>query len=128
MASSANVVPNKYYVQNVLDYLNILYPNGEPIDPVEKYDSEGYVIYKTEVLRFMQLILVWAQDNNYDMTTTDRMTYDLEKIATANWKEIRQMLSYMLRVERLSSFTYSSAIKSGRMQQILLRMKKLAEQ
>jgi hypothetical protein len=127
MASSTDGIPSKDYVQNVLNHLQILYPNGEPIDPAKKYDSQGFPTYKTEVTEFMNLISVWANDFTYDMATTARMIYNSEKIATATWKEIRHMLSYMLAAERWTAFTYGATIRSGHLRQILLRMKKLAE-
>jgi hypothetical protein len=127
MASSPNATPSKDYVQSVLNYLRILYPNGQPIDPAKEYDSVGYPTYKIEVTQFMNLFGVWATDFYYDMAKISRMTHDSEKIATATWEEIRQMWSYMLAADRWSTFTYGAAIRSGNMRQILLRMKKLAK-
>jgi hypothetical protein len=55
------------------------------------------------------------------------MMQNHEKVATANWKEIRQMLSCISRAERLLIFHYTSKIKFGDIRRILLRMKELAE-
>jgi hypothetical protein len=63
----------------------------------------------------MNLLGVWARDFNYDMTKISRMTHDSEKIATATWEEMRQMLSYMLAADRWSTFTYGAALQSGNM-------------
>jgi hypothetical protein len=49
------LVAIKDYIQNLLNYLDILYPNGEPIDPLKECDPHGYPIYKAEVNSFMQL-------------------------------------------------------------------------
>lgn len=57
MASNVrdNQVPSREDVAEILQYLNILYPEGKPIDPAEHRNS---IIpsYKNEVNRFMELI------------------------------------------------------------------------
>jgi hypothetical protein len=112
----------------LLNYLDILYPNGEPIDAIKERDSNGYATYKTEVTKFIQLVETWAHDDDFHTVTLYRMTGNPEKVATANWKEIRQMLSSISRAERLSHFNYGAKIQCGDIRRILLRMKELAEQ
>jgi hypothetical protein len=79
---------------------------------------------------FFKLIGIWSFDYklNYDLVTTLKMSENPEKIATANWKQIRDMLMCISRTERLSEYTRSRAIKSGRIRLLLLRMKELAKQ
>ena len=118
-----NYEPNRDEIQTVLSYLDILYPNGEPINPVALVDEDRYPTYKPEVNKFFDLVSLWCLE--YDSVYTYQMTCDPQKVATANWKEIKQMLTCLARAERLSIYNNARAIESGRVRQILLRMKQL---
>ena len=128
MTSSMDGAPSKDDIQSLLNYLDILYPNGESIDPVQERDRDNIPTYKTEANLFFQLVGLCAQTRKYDAVTAYLMSQDPEKVATANWKEIRQMLTCMVRSDRVSFYAQADAIQSGRIRQILLRIKKLAEQ
>jgi hypothetical protein len=55
MASSENAVPSKDFVQNLLKYLDIFYPNGEPINPKKEPNKAGYPTYNADVDNFIRL-------------------------------------------------------------------------
>ena len=67
-----NQVPSRENVAELLQYLNILYPESKAIDPIRYLDSIGYPVYKDEVNRFMNLVdLKWATYNNCLETRND---------------------------------------------------------
>jgi hypothetical protein len=128
MTSLENDTPSKDVAQQLLKYLDILYPNGVPINTVTNADRNTVPDYKAEVTMFFETVGIYAADYNYDRLATYKMTYDANKIATANWTEIKQMLTCLARSERVSHYNNAQAIESGRIQRILLRLKELVEQ
>ena len=48
-------VPTQDTIEKLLRYLDILYPNGEPINP-RQGDDDGYPVYKGEVDDFYRLV------------------------------------------------------------------------
>ncbi|CAF1255829.1 unnamed protein product [Adineta steineri] len=128
MSSLENDTPSKDAAQNLLKYLDILYPNGVSINTVTHADRNRYPTYKEEVTMFFGMVSTYATDYEYNLLKTFKITYDTNKIATANWTEIKQMLSSVSRAERLSDYNHARAIEDGRIQRILLRLKQLVEQ
>jgi hypothetical protein len=128
MTSLENDMPSKDVAQQLLKYLDILYPNGVPINTVTNAERNTVPDYKDEVRMFFQIVNTYASDHNYNMLVTYKMAHDDNKIATANWTEIKQMLTCLSRAERVSHYNNARAIESGRIQRILLRLKKLVEQ
>jgi hypothetical protein len=128
IVASTNAAPRKADIQHLLNYIDILYPNGIPINLEKGRDEDGIPYYKDEMYRFYQLTAAWAQDVKYDVKTTYRMSQDPEKIAKANWNEIRQMFTCINSSGRFSYYTtYVHAITHGYIRLILLRMKELTE-
>jgi hypothetical protein len=126
MASLENDMPSQDAAQQLLQYLDILYPDGQSINTVTNVERNTPPDYKGEVTTFFQVVEMYASDYNYDVFATYKMTLDDSKIATANWTQIKQMLTCLLRAERLSHYNNAYAIESGRIQRILLRLKELA--
>jgi hypothetical protein len=125
---STNAAPRKADIQHLLNYIDILYPNGRPIDLETGRDEYGIPYYKDEMYSFYNLAGAWAQDVAFDVKTTYTMSQDSEKIAKANWNEIRQMFTCLHRSGRFSYYTtYAGAITHGYIRLILLRMKELTE-
>ncbi len=55
MASWENAAPSKDFVQNLLKYLDIFYPNGEPINPKKEPNKAGHPIHNADVDNFIRL-------------------------------------------------------------------------
>lgn len=128
MTSLGQDTVDKNSAQELLKYLDILYPNGVSINTVTNVERNTAPEYKDEVKMFFRAVENYATDYNYDPVTTYKLTYDANKIATANWTEIKQMLTCLARAERLSLYNNAYAIEHGRIQWILLRLKQLVEQ
>jgi len=82
--------------------VDILYPNGEPINTVTNIVRNAEPpVYKDEVKRFFDIVDAYAQDCNYEvLPTTYQMIWDADKIAKANWSQIKQMLICLSGAER----------------------------
>jgi hypothetical protein len=128
MTSLENDTPSKDVAQQMLKYLDILYPNGVPINTVTNGERNTVPNCKDEVTMFFHIVDTYVADYNYDTLATYKMTYDANKIATANWTEIKQMLTCLSRAERVSHYNNAHVIESGRIQWILLRLKELVQQ
>ena len=128
MTSVENGVPSKEAAEQLLNYLDILYPGGVAINTVTNAERNIPPDYKGEVTMFFQIVDTHASDYNYDPFATYKMTLDDNKIATANWTQIKQMLTCLLRAERISHYNNAYAIETGRIQRILLRLKEIVEQ
>ncbi len=124
----ADEKPPKDVAQQLLQYLDTLYPNGEPINTVTNIVRNAPPVYKDEVKQFFRIVDMYAQDLNYEVLPTYQMTYNPDKIAKANWTQIKQMLTSLSRAERLSEYNNAYAIEYGRVKWILLRLKELVEQ
>ncbi len=128
-ASSRNEMPPKDAAQQLLQYLDIFYPNGVSINTVFNIERNTAPEYKPEVNMFFETVIgTYAEDCNYKTLETYKMTLDANKIATANWTEIKQMLTCLAGAERISYYNHAHAIESGRIKWILLRLKQLVEQ
>jgi hypothetical protein len=114
MASMENNTPSKDVAQQLLKYLDILYPNGVSINTVINVERNTAPEYKDEVNMFFQIVAVYAADYNYDAVATYKMAYNDNMIAMANWTEVKQMLTCLSRVERVSLYNNARAIESGR--------------
>ena len=110
-----------------MNYLDILYPNGTSINTVTNIERNTVPAYKSEVTTFFRMIEMYAADNNYNMLETYKMAHDDKQIATANWTQIKRMLTCLSRAERISLNNNARAIESSRIQRILLRLKELAK-
>lgn len=128
MPSVENEMPPKDVAEQLLQYLDILYPNGVSIETETNTGHNGYPEYKSEVMMFYGIVDKHAQDYDYDPSITHSMACDPDKIAAANWTQIKQMLTCILGAERISEGANGYAIESGRIKWILLRLKKLVEQ
>lgn len=121
-------MPPKDVAQQLLQYLDTLYPNGQPINTITNIVRNAPPVYKDEVKEFFRIVDKYAEDLNYDVLPTYQMTHDPDKIAKANWTQIKQMLTSLSRAERLSYYNNAYAIEHGRITWILLRLKQLVEQ
>ena len=119
---------NKDVAHQLLKYLDILYPNGVSINTVTNVDRNTAPRYKKEVLIFFNIVGIYAADYNYDVLETYKTAHDDDKIATADWTEIKQMLTCLSRAERISYYTNARSIESARIHRILLRLEELVEQ
>ncbi|CAF0736360.1 unnamed protein product [Adineta steineri] len=120
--------PCKADIQHLLNYIDILYPNGEPINLETGVDENGIPFYRDEMYHFYGLVGTWAENYDYDLIPTYRMSQNPEYIAKANWTEIKQMLTCIRSSGKFSSYTtYAHAITAGYIRLILLRMKELVE-
>jgi len=125
--SSANDIPEDA-ARQLLQYLDILYPNGVAINTVFNTVRNTSPAYKPEVSTFFEDVVgKYAQDFTYDSHLTSIMSWSPDKIAKANWTQIKQMLTYIARAERLSLYQYALAIEKNRIKWILLRLKELVE-
>ncbi|CAF1465618.1 unnamed protein product [Adineta steineri] len=115
-------------IQHLLNYIDILYPNGEPINLETGRDENGIPFYRDEMYHFYGLAGTWAENYDYDLIPTYRMSQNPEYIAKATWTEIKQMLTCLCSSGKFSSYTtYAHAITAGYIRLILLRMKELVE-
>jgi hypothetical protein len=69
----------------LLQYLDILYPNGEPIKTITNIAQNSRPKYKEEVTQFFDIVSTYMQYCRYDEWPTYKMTFDPEKIAKASW-------------------------------------------
>ena len=108
--------------------MDIFYPHGISINPVFNTERNTAPEYKPEVHFFFENIVgEHAEDLNYDLSTTYRMTYDAQMIEKANWTQIKQMLTCIARAERLSMYQYAHAIEKNHIKWILNRLKQLIQ-
>ncbi len=87
MTSLENDTPSKDVAQQLLKYLDILYAHSVSINTVTNIERNILPNYKDEVTMFFQIVDIYASDYNYNMLATYKMTYDDNRIATANWTE-----------------------------------------
>lgn len=115
--------PNREEIERVVSYLDVLYPNGQTINPFVSTDGDTSTTYKPEVIKFFELIADWCY--NLDFGYMSQFMSDPSKIATANFETLKQLLVLFTRQERNGPHGYSRAIEYGHVKRILLRMKEL---
>ncbi|CAF1504766.1 unnamed protein product [Adineta ricciae] len=118
-------------IQRLLNQLDILCPNGKPINLVARVDGCNIPTYITELFHFYGLTVSWINDydQSFKMLTMFQMAQNPEQIAKANWEQIKQMFIAINWSGRFSYYTtWALAIERGYIRLILLRMKELAEQ
>lgn len=113
-------------MQAALSYLDRLYPNGQPINPMVSTERPYSGAYKPEVESFFELVLRWRY-YNVDFGRAYNMMLHPELIATAFWPNLKGLLVCCTRRERNGPYAYAEAIENGHVQQILLRVKELLE-
>ena len=123
-----NEKPPKHVAEQLLKYLNILYPKDKPINPVKSTPPYSSCVYKDEVNEFFRIVDIYTKDTIYDRGRIFHLKYNHEKIAKANWKQIKQMLALLSSHVKFASFNDPSGIESCHVKMILLRIKELVEQ
>ena len=86
-------------------------------------------VERTKAIRIRRQIYARSQSfHSLQKQKTSNMFWRADKIARANWTEIKRMLNCLSGAERLSYYNNAHAIESGRIKWILLRLKELVEQ
>ena len=118
-------VPTQDTIEKLLRYLDILYPNGEPINP-RQGDDDGYPVYKGEVDDFYRLV----EEDWFNPQDSMKKGYELcthrDLIQSASWSDVKATFTFCLRKERFFSGEQGRAISVGIIKLLLLRVKELA--
>ncbi|CAF1172889.1 unnamed protein product [Adineta ricciae] len=119
-------VPSAKQVDKLLQYLDILYPGGKPIQPVID-PSPGTCIYKDEVNTFCQTISDDWFWRGFTAKAAAEYCNNPDKLQTATWKDIKCVLTFFIFKERFCNGYQGAAIEDGFIRTLLLRVKELAK-
>lgn len=121
-----NQVPSRESVMELVQYLDILYPKGKAINPVKSQDEWSCSVYKNEVDEFFRLVgKKWIARRGI-MDKGNDLFSNKDKIRRATWDDLKSVLTYCIRMNRLSDSGFDDVISQGIVQLVLLRMKELS--
>lgn len=127
--------PTPQDIEELLAFLPVFRsPDFRPVAQV--HDGRGadgarqftWPEYKSEIVRFIQVTSkdCW-QDRHYSPEAMAVMIADSQQVASATLDEVRSMLTYCVRGERFCDGYIGHMIESGRLAQILERLRQIAD-
>lgn len=127
MSASTNGPTSKEEIQEIVKHLDILCPDGRSISPMGGIDGGGWPWYNSAVKDFMSTVDAYTKKYDNGIKEISKELPDEEKIKKANWEEIIQMVQNISRADKCEFWFCGTQLESGKLQQVLLRMKELAQ-